>query len=259
MECSKIKNLFLDYIDNSLSDKNKVTFEQHIMECPDCSKELHQFKLLNDKLLNVKAIESSQIFKNDFNLKLQFEKSKTFHQQYFIDHLKMVYKVAALIIFFVAGTIFGFFIQNHRSDESKLAILENEVKQLKLNISLSMLTESTASDKLEAINYTLDQNQLGKKVEMALYNTLISDDNSTVRIASASVLKHFANNLTVTKKLIQALNYQNDPNVQVELIKILVNLKSKEADYKIKTFIEQEDLDPNVKNFGEKMLLTRNI
>ncbi|MBA7542828.1 hypothetical protein ES705_35152 [subsurface metagenome] len=259
MECIDIKNLLLDYLDNKLNIHNKAEFEKHIKECPNCSSELKQFKQLNNKLLNIKSIESSEGFENDFYLKLQNEKGNIINKHFVFDFLKVTYKVAAAILLFVGGTIFGLIIQNQKSDETKLTNLENEVKQLKQHVTFSILNENTASEKIQAINFAYEQKQLEKKSAIALYNTLISDDNSNVRFAAASVLQQFSNDEAIKNRLIHALSFQNDPYVQVTLIKILAEFNNKEADNAIKMFLKQDNLNIDVKDFGQQIITMNKI
>jgi len=254
MECIEIKNDLLDYLDNNLETERKARFEEHVKECPDCSKILEQFRKLNEKLSGAKSIEPTEGFEHDFYQKLQFEKEKISNRHSFTGLLKETYKVAAAVLLFAGGTIFGLIIQNQRSNKTNLTSLENEVKQLKHYVTLSVLNENTASEKIKAIDFVFEQQQLEKETALALYNTLISDDNSNVRIAAANALHYFSNDETIRKMLMHALIDQNDPYIQAELITIIAKFNNREAYNIIETFINQDNINIEVKNFGQQMI-----
>jgi predicted anti-sigma-YlaC factor YlaD len=46
MTCQDHKDLMMAYLDNELNDQQRRTFEAHLTSCPECTKELGEFKKL---------------------------------------------------------------------------------------------------------------------------------------------------------------------------------------------------------------------
>jgi hypothetical protein len=255
MNCENINSLLLEYLDDNLNPIDRVEVENHLAGCSNCSNHLEQFKTLNKSFLTTKKVESTQSFKSEFFNSLENEKAKAVKTGFRLDSIKSTLKVAASILLFVSGTIFGLIIQNQGMSKTKITTLENEVISLKQQVALGMLNEQqTASEKLQAINYAFEQNDLNKEIALALYNTLISDENSSVRLETAITLQRFSNDDAIKRILIKSLEYQSDPFVQIKLIQILSSFNENESKEALKIFFKQENLNPVVMDYGQKML-----
>ena len=46
MTCNNYKDLMMGYLDDELSDEQRITFKQHLSDCSDCRQELEEFKKL---------------------------------------------------------------------------------------------------------------------------------------------------------------------------------------------------------------------
>jgi anti-sigma factor RsiW len=46
MTCHDYKDLMMGYLDNELSEEQRRQFEEHLSGCPECKKELEEFKKL---------------------------------------------------------------------------------------------------------------------------------------------------------------------------------------------------------------------
>jgi predicted anti-sigma-YlaC factor YlaD len=57
MTCRDYKDMMMAYLDNELDDEQKQAFEQHLLSCPDCSKELQEFKKLKQITDSVAFVE----------------------------------------------------------------------------------------------------------------------------------------------------------------------------------------------------------
>ena len=57
MTCRDYKDLMMAYLDNELDDERTQAFEQHLAECPECSKEMKEFEKLKQLTDNVTLVE----------------------------------------------------------------------------------------------------------------------------------------------------------------------------------------------------------
>jgi len=259
MKCDKIKKILLDYLEDNINSNDRTEIENHIENCENCSSQLEQFKTLNELVINTNKVESSQSFKNEFFDSLENNNlniSKSFFQ---FDSIKNSLKIAASVLLFICGTIFGLLIQNHNLYKSKISILENEVNVLKQQVCFEMLNEQTASERIKAINYSVENQNIEIELIDILINTLNTDQNTNVRIAALDALSYFSDEPIIRNSLINSLVSQDNPQLQVGLIKILVNLKSHEANEAIKVLINQNDLKPEIKLFAQQMITQKSI
>ncbi|HPV86364.1 MAG TPA: zf-HC2 domain-containing protein [Caldisericia bacterium] len=56
MDCKKIREEFIEYLEGSLSRGRHETFEKHLADCRECKKEFEAFKALTEKV--AKHLES---------------------------------------------------------------------------------------------------------------------------------------------------------------------------------------------------------
>ncbi|MCK5712309.1 MAG: zf-HC2 domain-containing protein [Hyphomicrobiaceae bacterium] len=46
MTCNNYKDLMMGYLDDELSDEQRIKFKEHLTDCSDCRQELEEFKKL---------------------------------------------------------------------------------------------------------------------------------------------------------------------------------------------------------------------
>ena len=72
MTCPDYKGLMMGYLDNELTEQEKKMFTEHLDQCPDCKKELAEFKELKQLADEVALTEPTdelwqQYWKNIYN------------------------------------------------------------------------------------------------------------------------------------------------------------------------------------------------
>ena len=81
----------------------------------------------------------------------------------------------------------------------------------------------------------------------ALLHTLRHDTSVDVRLAALDSLRRYNNESQVRKGLVDSLQAQQSPMVQIALIDMMVEMREKSAVPHIKKFQESPDLNPTVK------------
>ncbi|MFV0530864.1 MAG: HEAT repeat domain-containing protein [Flavobacteriales bacterium] len=97
------------------------------------------------------------------------------------------------------------------------------------NILLAMSNENSSMDRLKGVYkyqelQTEDDQFIDKLIEL-----LYKDENNNVKIATIDALKAFPDNEKVRKALIKALEKEEEPIIQIELIKAISELREKRA------------------------------
>jgi anti-sigma factor RsiW len=57
MTCQNHKDLMMAYLDNELDEQQKRAFEAHLASCPDCAKDMKEFKKLKQMTDQVALVE----------------------------------------------------------------------------------------------------------------------------------------------------------------------------------------------------------
>ena len=66
MTCHDFKDLMMGYLDNELSEEARRRFEQHVAGCPECARELNEFKRLKTITDEVTLVEPEDRIWQDY-------------------------------------------------------------------------------------------------------------------------------------------------------------------------------------------------
>lgn len=112
---------------------------------------------------------------------------------------------------------------------NEIGNLKKEMQETKDLLILSMLKRESASDRIQAVNYSYDLQQPDEQVLKALIYTLDYDRNVNVRIAAADAIGRFGNNANVRDALVKSLLKQQEPTLQISIIDILTKFNERRA------------------------------
>jgi uncharacterized protein (UPF0147 family) len=138
--------------------------------------------------------------------------------------------VAALT---VVGLSFGAGWMTHRSTSANAAASANELLQLRGEmqgvtrmLAMSLLKQSSASERLRGVSLTAtlvrDESKPDEEAMTTLLSTLTNDANVNVRLAAAEALSRFKDNPLVLHKAVEALTHEESPLVQITLLELLI-------------------------------------
>jgi HEAT repeats len=154
--------------------------------------------------------------------------------------------VAASIL--VVGLIGGMFFQKTvLNPKTDVAELSNEVHELKEMMMLTMLENPTATERMKAVSYTQELPKVNDKVLEALFTTLNTDSNENVRLVTLDALVELAANPKVREGLVASLLIQESPLMQVALADAMVALQEKKSVKSFKKLLQNQQLNPGVK------------
>ncbi len=114
-------------------------------------------------------------------------------------------------------------------------------------VALSMLQQQSASQRLEGVTWTRREGQLDPQVLSALVHTLRYDSSVDVRLAALDALSRHAGQPQVKKTVVDALQEQQSPLVQVALIDQLVEWRDAEAAPRLEKLRQTPNLNPTVR------------
>jgi HEAT repeat protein len=123
---------------------------------------------------------------------------------------------------------------------------------MRQTVALSLLSQPSATDRLQGISYTAAVRNPSTKTLAALVETLNTDPNPNVRLAAVEALYLFRNQPGVRDSLVASLAVQDSALVQVALIDLLVEIREERASEALKSLIKNEKLNPDVKKLAEQ-------
>jgi HEAT repeat protein len=137
-----------------------------------------------------------------------------------------------------------------------LAIVElrDEVARLRQMVTLTLLEQPSANERLEGVSYSTQLEAKDEKVLTALLQALGSDPNVNVRVAAVGALRRYADSTAVRKGLLQSLAKEDSPLVQMELIDLMVSLREKDSIPVLEQILHKADLNPTVRQQAERGL-----
>lgn len=135
--------------------------------------------------------------------------------------------IGLLIIGFAGGLAYDYWrkpsmVAAQNTDDSP-------AQAMKKVLTFEHLPQTSASERIQAVNQSYELTQPNQDITQLLINTLNFDANVNVRVAACQALTRFENEPGVREALIQSLKIQTDPNVQITLIDALVTIKEKRA------------------------------
>ena len=178
MKCSDLKPLFMDYIYDEISDKDRSLFLTHLSQCQSCQKELAALKHTSNILQRWEDVNP------DFNIVMQMEKVPWFSKMK--EGLASLFPTPKRFVYGVASVIVGIFLL--------LAIANAEISYRKGEFKMSLGLFSKPSAKA-TVDDALTQQLIQKLQQENFYLT-----SSLIQQSEARQRKELASNILKLKQ-----------------------------------------------------------
>ncbi|MEE4196508.1 MAG: HEAT repeat domain-containing protein [Bacteroidales bacterium] len=261
MECRNLQNIIADFIEGNISDDLKAAIEEHLLECESCRSEYLLMLQLFDDLKMIEDKNPDNSLKDGFYAMLEKEKKQldketaknviNKNNQLYWNFIKYA---AATIILIGIGFLFGQQVQVRNANQAEIAMLRKELYEVQQNLSMASLSHATASQRLKAVNTISEQHAPDDKMIDVLINALTNDDNVNVKMAAANALSKYPENVKVRNVLVESLEHEDDPALQITLISILTQIQDKKAKKAFQKILQNENTIPVVKQQAEEGL-----
>ncbi len=257
MNCSDINNRLLEFLDGTLSKADNALFEKHLEACDTCLEELRRTQQLMNLMTTIPLVEPPQALDVNVAQMIKHEKQLLKKAPITIQiHLNWR-QVAAAVLIFVTGALSGMFLltnTNPETNSNQVVELQSEMDDMRQLLMFAMLRQDSPSERLKAVYFTEDIHQFDDNILSALFNTLNTDENVNVRLAAANALLQHGQNAGVRQGLIQSLEQQTEPLIQIVLIQSLVALKDKNVMPVVEQFIDNDQVHETVQAEAQKAL-----
>lgn len=274
MSCEQIGELLPDYLQGGLGGETKKVVEAHIVECADCRDEVAVWQKLALLPVEQPSAESRLRFEAMLHAyqegrsdrgRAQFEPERfartgarsvsgwSFWQWLRSPLGAVAWSAALLLLGLFAGNYLGgrTIRGNAVTKQDEMAQMHNELANMRQLVVLSMLQQQSASERLQGVSYSRGTDQLDPQVTVALLHTLRYDGSVDVRLAALDALSKHSAQPQVRRGMLDALQEQQSPLVQVALIDQLLEWRDPDVAQQLRSFEQKPNLNPTVKQRAE--------
>ncbi|HKW99435.1 MAG TPA: HEAT repeat domain-containing protein [Bryobacteraceae bacterium] len=260
MKCEEIREQLPDYWTGAIDEAARGEMDAHMAVCPACRAEAQTLGAIWKKLGALPEERPGRDMRARFEATLeayvqglrQAERGPAARER--LDKWlegwwprQPAFQFGFAVVFLAIGLLAGHSLQFGGQNEGEITRLRDEVHNTRQLVALSLLQQQSASERLKGVDWSQRLGRPDPQVIAALLHTVNSDQNVNVRLAALDALRQASSNDTVRHGLIQSLDRQTSPLVQIAVIDALVELREKEAAEALKGLSREAGLNPEVK------------
>jgi len=148
---------------------------------------------------------------------------------------------------FALGLIAGRISLNQSVRTDEIAQMRSQVRGLQEMVALSLLERQSPTSRLEGVAWSNKIDRPNEQLLNALVSTLNQDPNVNVRLSSIDALEKFSGDEAISKALVDSIQRQDSPLVQVALIDSLVRMRDHSAAGAFKKLTVASEVNPAVR------------
>ncbi len=258
MKCDDVSKRIPDYLTGETDGAAKAEIEGHLQACDSCRKETQDLSALWNNLSLLPEEQPSEALRIRFHSMLdayrqgmEQGRAKASVKDALNGWLErwwprqpltqFGFACALLLLGLFAGNLF---------QQGEVSQLRTEFKEVQQMMAISLLNQTSTSERLKGVTWTSRVPQPEPKLVNALVNTLNYDQSVNVRLAAVDALYEFNNRDGVREALTLSLTRQKSPIVQIALIDLLVELQERSSLDVLKDLTDAQN--PSVKARAEK-------
>jgi hypothetical protein len=255
MQCDDLGPRMLDYLAGTLADDELTEIRVHLTQCATCREEVDAASELWGDLGTVRAPRPDSA-----RMRARFDAAL----QGYIDgqnepvgravaraphwSLQPWVQLAGAAAVLVIGVALGRFVAQPPAPNPEIAELRQELRDTREMVTLSLLQQRSASERLKGVTTSSQLEQPGTEVVTALLDTLRRDPNVNVRLATVDALRRFGGREAVQRGVVDALPQQMSPLVQIALIDFLLEAQGRGAASVLQQLADDTMLDKAVRD-----------
>lgn len=263
MQCSDLGPEMLEYLAGTLPDDRLAEIRTHLSQCQACRDEVDATAEFWSELGAAPAPRpESARMRARFDAALQGyidgqaesrlvsmtpSRRPTLRWQPWVQ-----FSGAAALL--VIGIGLGRFVQPAPQTNPDIALLREELRDTRQMVTLSLLQQQSASDRLKGVNTSSQLERPSSEVVSALLDTLRHDPNVNVRLATVDALRRFNNRDAVRKEVVEALPQQDSPLVQIAMVDFILEAAGPDARGVLQRLAEDMMLNQAVRARAERGL-----
>jgi hypothetical protein len=264
MKNKDINSLVLEYLKGGLNAGNEKKLRTMLMEYGYDIDELEELRKTWQRMDDIPVPQPGDRMTDNFYRMLDDYKRQKRTEKGLWDRLvvrltsphfqSIIQRAAAGIVLLFMGWSLGFWFTPKQKYDERLNYMSSEIHQMKEMIVLAELKQPSPNERIRAINQIKAYSTVDERTITMLLNVLNDDSNTNVRLVAIEALVAHADRIIVKQGLIQALDHQESPLVQLALTDAVVDLKEKQAIGPLRSMLEREDLNYVVRTKIENSL-----
>jgi hypothetical protein len=231
MRCEDAQAQLPDHLTRALPLAAANALDAHLQTCPSCAAELDAAADTWQRMAIIPSpAADSTAMRARFHAMLDEHVAvadSPARRRVSVTHYGLQFAAAAALV--VLGVALGRQTTPAAAPDPQIADMRAELRDMREMVTLSLLQQQSASERLRGVSYTDRIDQPGNELTRVLLDALMHDPNDNVRLRTVDALKRFADHETVRRGAVEALSQQTSPLVQVALIDFVVEMNSREA------------------------------
>jgi hypothetical protein len=240
------------YLLQACDESEMQMVEKLVQEDEEARVIFKQTELLLKKLENEPTLQPSESLRQTFLLSLANELKPTQATNSF--NMKVFYKVAAAFLVIATSVAAGFWVNTLVQERKEYAALQKEMQETKSLLLSMMKNPLSASQRMVGVSQAADFSSLDQDIIKSMIKLLNEDPNSNVSLAALEALARY-NTKEIKEQLLISLEKQQDPVVQVALIKLLTQDNNQAIKPTLEELIQKEGTEKAVRDAAHSALL----
>jgi len=264
MNCEETKLLLTDYWSQTLSETQELQFDAHLATCDNCRVEAERLGALWKSLALIPAEEPGPALRSRFYDTLAAFRTglESAPKITWRDRLAALwpkqpaFQMGLSFALLVVGLGIGYTarpasVKPLEPQSPELAQLRGEVTSMRQMVTLSLLQQQSASERLRGVSYAVQVPSSDTEVLSALLKTVNQDPNVNVRLQAVDALRQFGSSPVTRTAIAQSIAKQDAALVQIQLIDLLVDLKDKDSAPELAKISAEEKIDAAVRQHAK--------
>jgi hypothetical protein len=235
MSCEKSIDQFLASLTGDLDDQANAALHAHLAQCAACRESTEGLRALWTNLEHIPQERPSEVVRARFYAMLEAHRHAQSRRGLHLslnDWLERwwprqpVMQFGMALLFLGAGLALG---PRLRNSHAEIEQLRSEIRSTNQLLAISMLGETSPSERLRGVTWTNKVEQPTTEMLQALLQRLDTDENVNVRLSAVEALGEYRDRPFVRQGLLQSLPRQESPLVQIRIIDLLVQNHERES------------------------------
>jgi HEAT repeats len=260
MTHEKARELFSDYVVSGANPEANPECRAHLAECAQCRDEWQSVRGVWNAMEELPEMEPSPEMRTRFYQMLEAYEAgrheaaarvKPAHPGFWSWLQQPVFQFAAGMAMLAIGVAVGHYAMAPGGaaggQGTDVAQLRGEVQNMRQLMTLSLLQQQSAADRLQGVTWSYRVPSSDTEVLSALLNTVNHDPSVDVRLSAVDALKAMSASSVARRGLVQALAKQTSPLVESAIVDALVDLRERDAVSALQTQLAKPDMEPTMR------------
>jgi hypothetical protein len=263
MNCEKAREYIADDLAGTLEPTAAAEFRSHLLECRACREEADHLRTTWTSLeripdpdpgpeMRARFYQMLEAYQQGRREMAEAKSNAPSWWRWWPQQPALQFAMSLGLL--CTGLVGGYLATVREHTNPEISQLRGEIHNMRQLVTLSLLQQQSASDRLQGVNWSYRAEQSDTEVLSALLHAINQDQSVNVRLAAVDALRNFGDSPVARKGLVQSLAKQSSPLIQVSIIDLLVELHEKQAIPTMRLLMAVKDVDESVKKHIERAL-----